>query len=354
MASLTDVTTPSLTVDGNTVWTQANAAPEDGTTAGLDANQLAGYDIRYFDVLNEEATTLDLTGGSTGTFYPIVFNGQSWSAGGAGRTVWMDIRRDPNDDGSNYGRLQARMRYRSTNWGYHRSFWEIVENYGNGTYYPFIAQGGNSPHRSYSVIWLRGGLTYKLHYSDPEAVLDSRTVDSKGAPGLGDGSNWSWQSNVNTASISSRTTTGVPDSATYFQLHYCSKGYDLGNTSYRWANCYVGSKDISSDKRYKTDFGVSYGMEFLNLLKPRTYQWKDGNDTRRYTGLIAQEVKEAMDSLGITEQEFAGYDGRNPDELALSYDQFVPAIINAIKDADTELKLLLSRITKLEKTRGII
>jgi len=349
MAQLQTTTATAMSVASGTVWTAAN----DGAGSQMDANSIAGYTAIFLDITNN---TVDFTlGGTTDTFYPVVFNGSAWGEGGGGVTSRIDVYRTPNQDGTNFGALTAKVRYRSTNWGYHRPFWEVTENFGTGTFYPFISRAELSPHRTFMALWLRGGLSYTFHYSSQEALIDGRAVSAKGGPGVaGDGSSFSWVSNVNTTQIFSTTGVSVPSSSWYLQTHYGSKGFDLGSSSFRWQDCFVAAKDISSDERFKDNFGVSFGTTFLEKLNPVSYQWKNSKDRRRHTGFIAQEVKEIMDELGISEQEFAGYEGRNPDHLALSYDQFLPMIINAIKDADTEITDLKNRLIRLEQRNGII
>ena len=363
MANLQQTTAPSFLVNGGTVWTTANSQPTtggtiwDGSTEGLDARQLAGYDYRFFAVRSEQSTFT--VGGNSSTFYPIVFRGQSWQGNSTGRTVWMHLNRTPNQDGNGYGSLNARIRYRSTNWGYHRNFWEIDENWGSGNFYPFIARAVSSPHRVYTAVWLRGGnLSYTVSYSDPEVIFDGRAVDAKGGPGVsGDDSSWSWISRNDTTQIFSQTNVQSPSNAWYLQTHLCTRGYTLGQSSFRWSNCYVNSKDISSDVRFKENFGISFGMNFLEKLTPRSYTRNDlpnEKNKKRHHGFIAQEVKAVMDEMGIKEKEFAGYDGRNKDHLSLQYDEFIPVIINSIKEEENEVNKLKQRLLKLEKKYGLV
>jgi hypothetical protein len=347
MAQLQATTTPSMTVDTNVVWTAANSSPRTGTP-GMDANAIAGYDIRFMEVKQNTVSFNQLSSGALNTFYPVVFNGASWRADGGTRTMYMNITRATNQDGTNFGSLNAKIRYRATNWGYHRSYWELTENWGSGTYYPFIATADNSPQNTLTAIWLRGGVTYNFQFGDgPESIVDGSTTSPKG--GTNNGFNWNWlQSNPSTT-LSSRTTIAVPSNAHFYQQHLCSKGFDLGASSFRWQNCFVNAKDISSDQRFKEDFKPSYSWKLVEKLKPCSYKLIDDEKEIVHMGFLAQDVKQAMDELGISEEEFAAYDGRNPDHLSLSYDQFIPALINSIKEADEEINNLLNMLDDLEK-----
>jgi hypothetical protein len=350
MAQLQNTNATSMTVDSNTVWTAANDAPGTGT-AGLDANALAGYDIRYLEVAQNKVSFNQLASASNSLFYPVVFGGQSWAEGAETRTMYMNITRSTNQDGTNFGSLNAKVRYRSTNWGYHRSYWELTENWGSGTYYPFIASAANSPHNTFAAIWLRGGVTYNFQYGDgPEFIVDGTSTNPKG--GSNNGFGWNWVTSDPSATLSALTSVSIPSNAHYYQQGLCSKGYDLGSSTFRWQNCFVNAKDISSDVRYKENFDESYGKSFLDKLMPKSYILKDDPKKIRHLGFIAQEVYDALIELGIDINDFAGFDGRNPDHLALSYDQFIPVIINAIKQADSDITDLLEMLDELEKNNG--
>lgn len=350
MAQLQNTTAPSVTVDSNTVWTAANSAPGTGV-AGMDANAIAGYDIRYMEVLQNKVAFNTLSTGATNTFYPVILNAEQWQIDAGTRTMFINITRSTNQDGNSLGSLNARIRYRSTNWGYHRPFWEVTENWGSGPLYPFVANVANSPHNALSAIWLRGGVTYNFQYGDgPESILDGQPLSSKG--GTNNGFGWNWVTSDPSGSLSSTTTVSIPSNAHYYQQGLSSKGYDLGSGSFRWQDCFVSAKDISSDVRFKENFGESYGKNFLDKLKPCSYVLKDDPKKVRHLGFIAQEVRDTLTELGIDINDFAGFDGRNSDHLALSYDQFIPVIINAIKQADSEINNLLEMLDELEKNNG--
>ena len=108
------------------------------------------------------------------------------------------------------------------------------------------------------------------------------------------------------------------------------------------------TKDISSDVRYKDNFDVSFGIAFLEKLNPVRFQRIGDSDRKFHHGMIAQEVGQALQELGYTSNDFAGFDDRNPDHLALMYDHFIPVIINAIQEEENEMTLLKQRVKLLE------
>jgi hypothetical protein len=86
----------------------------------------------------------------------------------------------------------------------------------------------------------------------------------------------------------------------------------------------------------------------IQKLNPVRFQRIGDTDRKFHHGFIAQEVGEALQELGYTSNDFAGFDDRNPDHLALMYDQFIPVIINAIQEEEQEMVLLKQRVKQLE------
>ena len=130
-----------------------------------------------------------------------------------------------------------------------------------------------------------------------------------------------------------------------------------------------GKAFSSSDLRLKTNIEDAVGLDFINKLRPVQYNFINGdfdpvldeNDepiyeginskgepmlkvigrpgVRKHWGLVAQEVKQAMDDAGI--EDFAGWvqdDLSNPDSMqSLSYEQFISPIIKSIQELSVRL-----------------
>jgi hypothetical protein len=98
-----------------------------------------------------------------------------------------------------------------------------------------------------------------------------------------------------------------------------------------------------------TALSEPYSILFDNL-KPVTYKYNNGTSDRLHVGFIAQDVASALNSAGLTTQEFAGYasyknkDGN--DTLALRYEEFIALCVN-------EIQRLKKRITELESSLNI-
>lgn len=143
--------------------------------------------------------------------------------------------------------------------------------------------------------------------------------------------------------------------------------YALGTSSIAWSNIYAQSGTVqTSDERLKNTIEDSVlGLDFINALRPVSYKLNegqrvyvpasvdaDGNEVpesyevipgrRKHFGLIAQEVKAAVDAAGT---DFGGWvlaDLEDADsKQALRYEEFVAPLIKAVQE-------LTARVVALE------
>ena len=124
----------------------------------------------------------------------------------------------------------------------------------------------------------------------------------------------------------------------------------------------------ASDERLKENIAAdTLGLDFIKNLRPVTYTWKSSQDldssdaqlANLYNadenlmntdvtmhGLIAQEVKSALDTEGVT--TFSGW-GLNEDGVQqVSREMFVIPLIKAIQEQNDLIESLTARITALE------
>ena len=124
----------------------------------------------------------------------------------------------------------------------------------------------------------------------------------------------------------------------------------------------------TSDERLKENIAAdTLGLDFIKNLRPVTYTWKSSQDldssdaqlANLYNadenlmntdvtmhGLIAQEVKSALDTEGVT--TFSGW-GFNEDGVQqVSREMFVIPLIKAIQEQNDLIESLTARITALE------
>lgn len=127
-------------------------------------------------------------------------------------------------------------------------------------------------------------------------------------------------------------------------------GYNLGEIgSGYWNTIYVRTSQINiSDRNQKNTIqplSDAHGQIF-DALKPVSYKFNQNNNNRTHTGLIAQDVKEAVENAGLTTQDFAGYcEWENEDGstgCGLRYGEFISLCIDQIQK-------LKKRVEELEE-----
>ena len=119
----------------------------------------------------------------------------------------------------------------------------------------------------------------------------------------------------------------------------------------------------SSDVRKKKDIeDAVLGLDFVNDLRPVTYEWKPNNefpeDFAEYSeenhmtlgvkmhGLVAQEVKVALDKTGV--DRFSGWKEDPDGSQRISKEMFVIPLIKAVKELSAKNDALEARIAALE------
>jgi hypothetical protein len=158
---------------------------------------------------------------------------------------------------------------------------------------------------------------------------------------------------------------------------HSDRGCNLGQVSYEFDAVHCVSVTEVSDERLKEQIeDTNLGVDFIKRLRPVSYKFKDraaeyeaGTQTvtnengeeveepvqvlrqpalthaRKHQGLIAQEVKQVLDDIGMDAADFGGYvDGNisgDGDRYALRYGQFIGPLIKAVQE-------LTARIEELE------
>ncbi|MET3899471.1 hypothetical protein ABIB57_003426 [Devosia sp. UYZn731] len=118
----------------------------------------------------------------------------------------------------------------------------------------------------------------------------------------------------------------------------------LGASGARWSAVWAATGTIqTSDARQKTDIVPSdLGLDFILALQPVSYRWLVGGNEdgtarpgrRTHYGLLAQQVKAVLDTLGCA--DFAGHVQADPldpeSEQGLRYDAFIAPLIAAVQE----------------------
>ena len=119
----------------------------------------------------------------------------------------------------------------------------------------------------------------------------------------------------------------------------------------------------SSDRRKKREIKDDIlGLEFINELRTVTHKWKPSNEFPKewvdYSeentmdtdvvmhGMIAQEVKEALDKVGV--DTFAGWSEKPDGSQNISREMFVIPLIKAVQELSQKNEALEKRIEELE------
>ena len=126
----------------------------------------------------------------------------------------------------------------------------------------------------------------------------------------------------------------------------------VGSSGQRFNHIFlVHQPDVSSDVRNKSEITESaLGLDFINNLNPVSYKVLGDEENRTHYGLIAQEVKQAVDSSGVS--DFAGWVGEDESEpnarQSLAYGEFTAPLIKAVQELSLEVEALKNRIVELE------
>lgn len=152
-----------------------------------------------------------------------------------------------------------------------------------------------------------------------------------------------------------------------------TNGYvTLGQSSYRWAQIYSTTASIStSDRNEKKDIETldeNRMYRFINAIDPVSYKFIENTSDRTHFGMIAQQIEEAMQEVGLSDKDFAGYikspkvrtiespKGTEdtweevPGEYTygLRYEEFISPIISCVQHQAKLIDELFQRIEKLE------
>ena len=127
-----------------------------------------------------------------------------------------------------------------------------------------------------------------------------------------------------------------------------SQLYDLGESGLYWNNIYCYSSAIDlSDKKEKIDISYltnSIKMDaFFDGLRPASYKMLHGTSGRTHYGMIAQDVEELMQVLGMDSKDFAGFVKSEKDEethYGLRYGEFIALCIDQIQRLKKRVKAL--------------
>jgi hypothetical protein len=129
--------------------------------------------------------------------------------------------------------------------------------------------------------------------------------------------------------------------------------YSLGDATLRYTAVYAVNGTVqTSDARQKQNIQDSdLGLDFINKLRPVSYNWISGPDDNLHYGLIAQEAEKAIldshkNDLGqntpIVDRD------EKSDRYGLRYSEFISPLIKAVQELYDGIKSVLARVINLE------
>ena len=118
-----------------------------------------------------------------------------------------------------------------------------------------------------------------------------------------------------------------------------------------------GDITVTSDVRTKKNIqDTKLGLEFINKLRPITYETKPSSEypkefgieepsnkssNKTWDGLIAQEVKAVMDDMDVG---FSGWEEGINTKQRLAYGKFVMPLIKSVQELSEQVKQLKKQL----------
>lgn len=146
----------------------------------------------------------------------------------------------------------------------------------------------------------------------------------------------------------------------------------LGDSNYKWKAVYAVNGTIqTSDRNQKENINIIERKyeELFNMLKPVTFELKGNEHDRIHIGFIAQDVKESMDELELSEKDLAAFcmdikkkydeekdadvdvldeNGEPVKMYSLRYSEFIALNTHMIQKQQTEIEELKAEIKELK------
>ena len=103
----------------------------------------------------------------------------------------------------------------------------------------------------------------------------------------------------------------------------------------------------SSDERLKTITGeISDGLTKVSSLRAAKFTWNDDDSNTPQVGLIAQDVQAVLPE--VISQTTKHNSDDETQYLGVAYDQVIPLLVAALKEAKTKIETLEAKVTALE------
>jgi len=125
-------------------------------------------------------------------------------------------------------------------------------------------------------------------------------------------------------------------------------GYYAGATGTRFTNGYytnitsTNAVTVDSDERWKEDISDTYGLSLVQSIPARSFKWRKDSgraDGVRHSGFVAQEFRDKLQDLGITDTAIVRYDKEN-DEYGLATGELIPILWTAVQELSAKVAAL--------------
>lgn len=107
----------------------------------------------------------------------------------------------------------------------------------------------------------------------------------------------------------------------------------------------------SRNKKYDIEELDNRYSTLLDNLKPVRFKYNDGVSNRYHTGLILDEMKDAMDTAQIDSSEFAAYcvQDEKTGDGGIRYEELIALLIKEVQSLKTQVNVLTEKLNKLEE-----
>lgn len=207
-----------------------------------------------------------------------------------------------------------------------------------GTVEASILRGG-----TVELLASAGSTVGSIEITNTQTGIGLEFVTNRGGIRMTSSGNW-WVD----ASGGSFGLSGSRFSFTMDIMPNANNGASLGTSGFRWNDIWATNSNIqSSDRNIKKD--IQYGLEeydaLFDAIKPVTFRYIDGTSGRTHMGIIAQDLEESLNELGISTQDCAAFVKAESDNLdipgydyAVRYGEFIPLLIYQVQKIKEALK----------------
>ena len=139
-------------------------------------------------------------------------------------------------------------------------------------------------------------------------------------------------------------TASVPSGSNSYHVYKtgAGAGYTFYVSSTGTVN-YVALNQLSDEREKKNIIDVPHGISTVMNLKPRQFDWKDGEQADGVFGFIAQEVETVLPSLIGEYKKDEGVTRKS-----LSQVELIPVLTKAIQEQQALIEALTARVEALE------